>query len=64
MDPEKLTSPLKLESPEVDKPEFPHLCGPLNFDAVLQVLPFHEGPDGYELPAELVDAKRDIVRRG
>ena len=29
---------------------FPHLYGPLNLDAVVQVIPLAEGPDGFELP--------------
>jgi uncharacterized protein (DUF952 family) len=31
---------------------FPHLYGPLNLDAVVEVIPLAEGPDGFELPDE------------
>ncbi len=36
---------------------FPHVYGPLNVDAVVDVLPFEPGPDGtFALPAQLAGA--------
>jgi uncharacterized protein (DUF952 family) len=31
---------------------FPHLYGPLNLDAVIEVIPIAEDPEGFELPDE------------
>ena len=31
---------------------FPHLYGPLNLDAVVEVVPIAEGAEGFELPGE------------
>jgi uncharacterized protein (DUF952 family) len=53
VDPQRLRAPLKLEVPERGAPEFPHLYGPLNLDAVVDVVPFPEGPNGFELPPEV-----------
>ncbi|MGH2806781.1 MAG: DUF952 domain-containing protein [Actinomycetota bacterium] len=53
VDPGRLRAPLKFEVPEPGAPEYPHLYGELNIDAVTNVIPFVEGPDGYEVPAEL-----------
>jgi uncharacterized protein (DUF952 family) len=56
VDPDLLEMPLKLEVPEPGAPQFPHLYGPLNVSAVLDVVPFREGPEGFELPSELMGA--------
>jgi uncharacterized protein (DUF952 family) len=63
LDPEKLTSELKWEPPAHPNPEraakvgdelFPHLYGPLNVDAVSQVIPFEPALDGtFSLPDAL-----------
>ncbi len=47
IDPSRLSSELRLE-PGTDAPDemFPHVYGPLNWDAVVAVLPFEPGPDG------------------
>lgn len=49
----KLTSPLKYEPPDTSVPAehedaelFPHIYGPLNLDAVVEVLDFVPGEDG------------------
>jgi uncharacterized protein (DUF952 family) len=45
-----LTSELKWESSEPDQPPFPHIYGPIDLGAVLRLIPYPEGPDGYTLP--------------
>jgi uncharacterized protein (DUF952 family) len=60
VDTDRLKAPLKFEppvhpgTPAVDVPAdglFPHLYGPLNFDAVLRVVDLPAGPRGdFELP--------------
>ena len=51
IDPARLRSPLRVEGAEPGAPEFPHIYGPLNWDAVAAVHPFVEGPDGFEPPS-------------
>jgi uncharacterized protein (DUF952 family) len=59
IDPSLLRAPLRYEAPmtEAHSPDagrFPHIYGPLNLDAVTQVVPFPAGADGsFVLPAEL-----------
>lgn len=60
VDPSRLTSELRYEAPfEASSPyevaqQFPHLYGPLNLDAVVDVRPFEPGDDGlFTLPAGL-----------
>ena len=60
LDPDKLTAELKWEPPAHPNPEraakvgdelFPHIYGPLNVDAVKQVIPFEPASDGtFSLP--------------
>lgn len=60
IDPSKLESELKWEPPAEPEPShartgdlFPHLYGPLNLDAVVQVIPFEPGADGlFTLPPD------------
>jgi uncharacterized protein (DUF952 family) len=48
-----LTAPLRHETGDPGSAElFPHLYGPLAIDAVVEVAPLLEGPDGFELPAQ------------
>src|SRR3954467_6192770 len=42
IDPEKLESPLKWESPPDSDKQFPHIYGPLNPDAVVEVVPLED----------------------
>ena len=50
---DRLRTPLRYESGDPGSDElFPHLYGPLNRDAVEQVLPFPVGPDGFSLPSQ------------
>lgn len=51
--PERLTAPVRHETSDAGAETFPHLYGPLDLDAVLAVVAFPEGPDGFELPAEV-----------
>jgi uncharacterized protein (DUF952 family) len=52
----RLRAPVRYEPGDPGSHElFPHLYGPLNVDAVAAVLPFAEGPDGFALPAGVVD---------
>jgi uncharacterized protein (DUF952 family) len=61
IDPSRLTSELKWEPPAEPEPTharegdlFPHIYGPLNLDAVVEVLDFEPGADGFFcLPSEL-----------
>src|SRR5271157_4269645 len=59
IDERKLAAPLKLETPAVSadaRPTdaFPHIYGPLNLDAVIDVLDFPCAPDGcFRLPTRL-----------
>lgn len=49
IDPARLTAPVVDESPPGTEETFPHIYGPLNPDAVVQVIPLGDGPDP-ELP--------------
>ncbi len=40
--PERLTSPLRWESPPGSTETFPHVYGPLNLDAVIEVVPLED----------------------
>ena len=52
--PARLRAELRWEEYEPGSPHFPHLYGPLNLDAVTQVLAFEVGADGtFELPEKL-----------
>ena len=47
----RVTSPIRDESPDGGPERFPHIYGPLNLDAVVEVLPFEPNPDGtFSLP--------------
>jgi uncharacterized protein (DUF952 family) len=65
IDPHRLAAPLRYEAPAMAHDErpserFPHLYGPLNLDAVTQVLDFPCEPDGtFRLPAPIAAALRD-----
>lgn len=61
---ENLNAPLKYEAaahpfpvPDsdelVDLGDFPHLYGPINLDAVVNVIPYAPGPDGKFAPPQL-----------
>jgi uncharacterized protein (DUF952 family) len=63
IDEEKLTAPLKRAAPvnagDRDGELFPHIYGPLNLDAVTEVMDFPCGPDGrFVLPAALRNERR------
>lgn len=59
IDEHKLMSPLKFESPAAaddarPRARFPHIYGPLNFDAVVDVIEFPCGTDGsFQMPAAI-----------
>lgn len=51
IDPARLAASLVYEDCYETGTAFPHIYGPLNLDAVTQVVPFPHGPDGtFELP--------------
>jgi len=55
IDPGKLTSPLRWEPGEdLTEEFFPHIYGPINLEAVYNVLDFEPNPDGtFGLPQDL-----------
>ncbi|WP_037271477.1 DUF952 domain-containing protein [Kibdelosporangium aridum] len=59
IDPARLDAPVRWERPVVgppDGPWFPHVYGPINKDAVVDVIDFPPGPDGiFALPAVLAN---------
>ncbi len=53
IDPQRVAAEVRHEALEAEE-AFPHIYGPLNTDAVVQVLGFEPGPDGrFEFPAGL-----------
>jgi uroporphyrinogen-III synthase len=46
-----VAAPVRIEGPEPDGPRFPHVYGPIEWDAVVAVHGFVEGPNGFEAPA-------------
>jgi uncharacterized protein (DUF952 family) len=60
IDPGRLTSELRWEpGTDLATELFPHIYGPLNLEAVLQVIDFEPGADGkVHLPASLVSSGR------
>lgn len=54
VDTERVRSPLRYEPSDGD--HFPHLYGPLNMDAVLQIIEFNPNDDGsFSMPDRLAD---------
>lgn len=51
--PERLRSPVVAEDCYESGEEFPHVYGPLDAAAIVAVVPFPRGSDGYRLPADL-----------
>lgn len=58
IDPARLAHEVRWEHAADAGEPFPHVYGPINVDAVLEALPYPEGPDGYGLPP------RGAVREG
>lgn len=50
LDAERLTSPLRWETPPGSDEEFPHVYGPVNLDAVVEVVPLEAVLDGIGPP--------------
>jgi uncharacterized protein (DUF952 family) len=50
LDLDALTSELKWETSEPNMPPFPHIYGPIDLAAVVEVIAYPEGPDGYGMP--------------
>jgi uncharacterized protein (DUF952 family) len=51
---DRLTAPLRYEPGDPGSAElFPHLYGPLDANAVVEVAPLREGPGGFELPRQV-----------
>lgn len=54
IEPARLTAQLKWEESEVVSQRYPHIYGPINLEAVVEVLDFPPRPDGtFELPLGL-----------
>ena len=49
---DRLAAPLRDEVSDAGEETFPHLYGALNLDAVVAVVPFPEGDEGFALPPE------------
>jgi uncharacterized protein (DUF952 family) len=49
---DRLAAVVRHEHAEDAGEAFPHLYGPLNLDAVVEVIAIAEGSDGFELPIE------------
>ena len=45
--PDALTAGLKWEASEPHMPPFPHIYGPIDLGAVVEVIPYPEGPEGF-----------------
>jgi uncharacterized protein (DUF952 family) len=50
IDESRIDAELRWEESEPDLPPFPHIYGPLNVDAVVDVVDFPEGEEGFALP--------------
>jgi uncharacterized protein (DUF952 family) len=46
IDPDRLATPLQLESPAPGLEAYPHIYGPLNLDAVIHVVAYKTAEDG------------------
>ena len=54
IDRQRVTAPIRDESPARGSERYPHIYGPLNLDAVIEVLPFEPSADGtFTLPETL-----------
>ncbi len=54
IDPARLTSRLRWEpSADAFAGDFPHVYGPITVDAVVQVVPWERGEEGFEVPEEV-----------
>jgi uncharacterized protein (DUF952 family) len=51
LDTDRLSSEVKWEFSEAGRAAFPHIYGPIDLKAVVAVLPFVEGPEGFTAPA-------------
>jgi uncharacterized protein (DUF952 family) len=52
IDPDRVAAPIRAEPGEGTDEQFPHIYGPLNADAVVQVVAFEPSDEGtFELPA-------------
>jgi uncharacterized protein (DUF952 family) len=54
---DRLDAPLEYESSDASGERFPHLYGPLNLGAVVEVVPFVEDEDGFAVPSEVRDLR-------
>jgi uncharacterized protein (DUF952 family) len=53
IDPDRLAAPLQLEPPAPGMEAYPHIYGPLNLDAVIQVIPYETAEDGSFGPPQI-----------
>jgi uncharacterized protein (DUF952 family) len=49
IDPVSITADLRWEKSEPSQPPFPHIYGPLNLDAVIDVTPLLQSEDGFHV---------------
>lgn len=59
---ELVTSPVKYEGKENNL--FPHIYGPLNLNAILNVYDFSEGSEGFHLPKDFYSVENTLIRKG
>ncbi|MGI8549203.1 MAG: DUF952 domain-containing protein [Dehalococcoidia bacterium] len=58
IDPTRVAAEIRDESPDGGSERFPHIHGPLNVDAVVDVLPFEPAADGtFQLPVDRSTAR-------
>jgi uncharacterized protein (DUF952 family) len=62
IDEARVSADVRYEGYRDEGPRFPHVYGPLNLDAIVEVVDFPPSSDGtFELPAEVVSVEARLV---